>query len=207
MEITTNHSSGVAKAGLATGIVGTTLGVLNGAGGLLGMGNLMSRAANCNDCHAGYSENMFVNRYELNTMIANDRALMEKDLQIAELKGEVKFRDSTIYTDQKSIEFYKYVDGQFKEINATLAAQAVQNQATKDSFQIVNERLGCVQKELEGKICAEAKARQCADNTIVNYANNTFYPKLVADVTAGSTTTPQNTYNPLPVDTCDCDCR
>lgn len=207
MEISNNHSSGVAKAGLATGIVGTTLGVLNGAGGLLGMGNLMSRAVSGCECNGGCSENMFVNRYELNTMVANDRALMEKDLQIAELKADVKFRDANIYTDQKSIEFYKYVDSQFKEINATLAAQAVQNQATKDSFQIVNERLGCVQKDLEGKICAEANARQCADNTIVNYANNTFYPKLVAEVTAGSTTTPQNTYNPLPVNTCNnCKC-
>ena len=42
--------------------------------------------------------------------------------------------------------------------------------------------------------------RKANDNTIVTYANATFYPKQVADVTAGSTTTPQTTFNPLPID-------
>ena len=169
------HSSGVAKGGLATGIVGTSLGVLNAVGGTGLLGGLiggMPAGAGAMGC---------------------TRELMEKDLRISELGTEVKFRDSAIYSDQKSLELYRYIDGQLAGIQAQLAAQAVQNQATKDSFQLVNERLCCEQKE-----------RRCADNSIVNYANATFYPKMVADVTTGTTTTAQTTYNPLPVDNCCC---
>jgi hypothetical protein len=121
------------------------------------------------------------------------RELMEKDLKISELNTEVKLRDSTIYTDQKSLDLYRYIDGQLANINAQIAAQAVQNQATKDSFQLLNERLCCEQKE-----------RRCADGSIVNYVNATFYPKLVSDLTTGTTTTAQTLYNPLPVDNCCC---
>ena len=36
--------------------------------------------------------------------------------------------------------------------------------------------------------------------------NATFYPKMVADVTTGTATTAQPTYDPLPLDDCNCDC-
>ena len=170
------HSSGVAKAGLTTGVIGTSLGALNllGNGGMGVLGGLLggNPAMNAMGC---------------------TRELMEKDLKISELNTEVKLRDSTIYTDQKSLDLYRYIDGQIASINAQIAAQAVQNQATKDSFQLLNERLCCEQKE-----------RRCADTSIVNYANATFYPKMVADVTTGTTTTAQMLYNPLPVDNCCC---
>ena len=190
------HSSGVAKAGLATGIVGTSLGVLNGAGGLLGNGGLLGGLFG-NRGYGGYGGygvyDVPVDRYEFSNQICATRELMEKDLKIAELNTDVKLRDSTIYTDQKTLDLYRYIDGQLNGIQSQLAAQAVQNQATKDSFQLLNERLCCEQKE-----------RRCADNSIVNYANATFYPKMVADVTTGTTTTAQMLYNPLPVDTCCC---
>lgn len=37
-------------------------------------------------------------------------------------------------------------------------------------------------------------------------AKATFYPKLIADITAGTTTTPQSTFNPIPQgnDCCRC---
>ena len=170
------HSSGVAKAGLTTGVIGTSLGALNllGNGGMGVLGGLL-----------GGNPTMGA--------IGCTRELMEKDLKISELSTDVKFRDSVIYADQKSIDLYKYIDGQINGINAQLAQQAVQNQATKDSFQLLNERLCCEQKE-----------RRCADNSIVNYANATFYPKMVANVTTGETTTAQTLYNPLPVDNCCC---
>ena len=190
------HSSGVAKAGLATGIVGTSLGVLNGAGGLLGNGGLLGGLFG-NRGYGGYGGygvyDVPVDRYEFSNQICATRELMEKDLKIAELNTDVKLRDSTIYTDQKTLDLYRYIDGQLNGIQSQLAAQAVQNQATKDSFQLLNERLCCEQKE-----------RKCADNSIVNYVNATFYPKLVSDVTTGTTTTAQMLYNPLPVDTCCC---
>lgn len=181
-------SKGVGNAGLATGIIGTSLGALNAMGngsGLLGglFGN------NCGGCEG----NMAVNRYEMATQMNCANQLMAKDLEISELKTEVKFRDSNIYTDQKSLELYRYIDGQLNAIQQQLAAQAVNNQATKDSFQLLAERLDCEKKE-----------RCSADNAIVNYANATFYPKMVADITTGTTTTAQTTYNPLPC--CDCKC-
>ena len=169
------HSSGTAKAGLATGIVGTSLaslGLLSGNGVLGGLIGGMPTGAGAMGC---------------------TRELMEKDLKISELSTDVKFRDSVIYADRKSIDLYKYIDGQINGINAQLAQQAVQNQATKDSFQLLNERLCCEQKE-----------RKCSDATLVNYMNATFYPKLVSDISVGTTTTAQTLYNPLPVDNCCC---
>ena len=97
---------------------------------------------------------------------------------------------------------YKYVDGRFREFEAAIASQAVQNQANKDSFQILQERLDCAKKECECAINAETRARKCADDIIVNYTNATFYPKMVADVTTGTTTTAQSVYNPLPACSC-----
>ena len=168
-------SKGVANAGLTTGIIGTALGALNG--GLLnfgGFGNPGMNGAVCGD-------DRLVNRYDL-----------AQEQKIAELQSRIALRDANIYDDQKSLELYKYIDGQIANINAQLSAQAVQNQATKDSFQLLQERL-----------FTEAKERRCADNSIVNYANATFYPKMIADVTTGTTTTAQMLYNPLPVD-CGC---
>ena len=169
-------SKGVASAGLTTGIIGSALGALNS--GLLNFGGIGHPAMNPVVC----SDDRLVNRYELG-----------QEQKIAELQTQIALRDANIYNDQKSLELYKYIDGQIAAINAQLGAQAVQNQATKDSFQLLQERL-----------CCEEKARKCGDNTIVNYANATFYPKMVADVTTGTTTTAQTLYNPLPVDNCGC---
>lgn len=126
----------------------------------------------------------------------------EKDARIAELETEVKLRDSTIYTDQKSLALYQYIDGQLKEVREELCKQRVHNQRTEDSFALAQQDLAAVKSNLEGQIRLEAERRCCADNSIVNYANATFYPKMVADVTVGTTTTAQSLYNPIP----DCGC-
>ena len=156
------------KGTTALGIIGTALGGLATAGGGL---NLLG--GNCNGVQC--SENMLVNRYE-----AGQAA------RIAELETEVKLRDSNIYTDGKLLEVYQYFDGRLRSVEAQIAGQAVQNQKTEDAFALVR----C-------DIARERDERCCADNAIVNYANATFYPKLVADVTAGTTTTAQTLYNPL----------
>lgn len=192
-----NKPSGTAKAGLTTGIIGTSLGALNMLGGGaallngLGCGGVNARAACagvpfCNEDH-------LVDRYTLEL----EAKLAEKDTQIA-------LRDANTFTDQKFIELYKYFDGELRSIRDGMAAQAVQNQKTADSFQMVSERMQCCCDSLATKIQAEANARQCADNSIVNYVNATFYPKQVASVTTGSETTPQTLFNPLPGASCDC---
>lgn len=177
-------SKGVAGAGLGLGIAGTALGLLgnNGLGGLFGGWN--NGGAVC-------SGNMPVNRYEL-----------EQEQKISELQAGIALRDANTYNDQKALELYKYIDGQLKEVRDTLSAQAVHNQKTEDSFVLARQDIAAVESRLNSKIALEAERRCCADNAIVNYANATFYPKMVADVTVGATTTAQTLYNPIP----DCGC-
>ena len=190
VEVERDNTRGIATGGLTTGIIGTALGVMNsgGLGGLLGGLN----GCNGNNWGAGVChENMPINRYEagLQSMIA------AKDSQIA-------LRDANTYNDQKLLEVYKYFDGQLRDVRENLCAQAVHNQKTEDSFVIARQDIAAVESRLNGKIAMEAERRCCADNAIVNYANATFYPKMVADVTVGTTTTAQTLYNPIP----DCGC-
>ena len=194
MELNDYARKGVAGAGLGLGIAGTALGVLNGGlGNLLGgwNGNGMNGCGGYGFCH----ENTPVNRYELG-----------QESKIADLQSQIALRDANTYNDQKMLELYKYFDGKFTEVNGVLGAQAVQNQATKDSFQLLQERLECCKNEMCGALARERDERRCGDNAIVNYVNATFYPKMVADVTTGTTTTAQTVYNPLPVATCGCSC-
>ena len=161
-----NHSggsSGVAKAGLTTGIIGTALGAMNGGGGILG--NLFG-------CGRGYGVGYGydpVNRFEL----AQESAIAAKDAEIALLR-------SNTYQDQKMLELYKYVDGKFSAFETEFCRLNMAWQRERDE-------------------------RVCGDNAIVNYVNNTFYPKLFSDVQVGTTTTAASVYNPLP--NCGCNCN
>lgn len=94
-----------ATGGLTTGIIGTSLGVLNS--GMLG--NLFG--GNC-----GCGENAAVTRYELGM----EKSLAAKDSEISLLK-------STIHTDGKMLELYQYVDGRLRGIEGQIAQQAVVN--------------------------------------------------------------------------------
>ena len=124
--------------------------------------------------------------------------------EIAAKDAQIALRDANTYVDQKNLEMYRYIDGQIKDIASTLSAQAVQNQATKDSFQLLQERMECCCEKQAAALDCERRERRCADDTIVNYVNATFYPKMTADVTTGTTTTAQRVYNPLPACSCDC---
>jgi hypothetical protein len=188
MEYENKHeygSKGVAGSGLGLGIAGTALGLLNGGlGNILG-GNMMNYG--CSDGH-------LVNRYE-----AGQAA------RIAELETEVKLRDSNIYTDQKILDVYKYFDGENKAIRAALCDQAVKNAQVEGTFAVLGEQNKALRNEFMCALNRERDERCCGDNAIINYSNATFYPKLVADVTVGTTTTAQTLYNPLP--NCGCGCN
>lgn len=194
-------SKGVAGAALGTGIAGLSLSVLNSMGGLGAMA-LNNRAAGCgcatgvNTCGVGCcSENMPVSRYEL-----------DQSSRIAQLESQIALRDANTYGDQKALEMYKYFDAQLKQIREQLCAQAVHNQKTEDSFTLVSQDVASVRSELHREIEMEAERRCCGDNSIVTYANATFYPKQIANVTTGTTTTAQTLYNPLPkCGDCCCD--
>lgn len=215
------RSSGVAKGGLTTGIIGTSLGALNSLALMgTGVGLLSGVGRNNVGCGCGTqpvvvmenggwgwnngfrdgvacSEDRHVNRYEL-----------ELQQKIAEKDSQIALRDANTYNDQKMLEMYKYVDGRFREFEQAFAAQAVNNQKTADDVLRVQANLDCCCKELRDKICDERRERRCADNTIVTYANSTFYAKLVAGITPTTTTTPQQVYNPLPQNNdCCCNCN
>lgn len=207
------RSSGTAKAGLATGIVGTSLGTLgvlgalgNGAGNLLGRNNcaqpvvVMENGWGWNN--GGFrdgcacSEDRHVNRYEL-----------ELQQKIAEKDSQIALRDANTYGDQKALEMYKYFDAQLKDVRNELCRQAVINQKTEDSFMLAKQDLECCCNRLEDRICCESRERRCSDNQIINYTNATFYPKQVATITTGTTSTAQALYNPLPQNNCCCNCN
>lgn len=177
-------SKGVAGAGLGTGIAGLALGVLNTMGGIgaLALGNRGTMPG-----PGGCSENTPVSRYDL-----------EKQQQLAAKDSEIALLKANTYNDQKDLQLYAYIDAQLKEIRKTLCDQAVHNQRTEDSFVLARQDIAAVKSDLSREIQIEAERRCCGDNSIVTYANATFYPKMVADVTTGTTTTAQSLYNPLP---------
>ena len=179
-------ASGTAKTalGLSIGALGAEL-----LGGTLGnlMGNGM--AGGCVN-----SDSMPVTRYEMglvqsNNALSNENALLKADK----------------YTDQKFADLNDRYNARFSNIEAVLAQQAVTNQRTMDSFEVAQRDLMAVKNDLCGRIAMEAERRCCGDNAIVNYSNATFYPKMVADVTVGTTTTAQMLYNPIP--DCGCGCN
>lgn len=133
---------------------------------------------------SGHHSEHHISRYEMSL----EKQIAEKDTKIALLEANT-------FTDGKTLELYKYIDGKLEGINAVLAKMAVENQRTADTIVMT-------QNEFRAGLREEAEKRCCADNSIVNYLNNNFYAKEVADVTVGATTTAQTTYNPLPK--CNC---
>lgn len=167
----------VAGSGLGLGIAGTALGLMNG-----GLGNIFGGWGN-NAC----GHNVPVSRYELG-----------QESALAKLESENSLLKSNIYGDQKTLEVYKYFDGEIKNIRAVIAEQAVTNAKIEGTFAVLGEKLSAQRNEFMCALNRERDERCCGDNAIVNYTNATFYPKMVADVTTGTTTTAQPTYNPIP---------
>lgn len=143
---------------------------------------------NGNGCGGGILGNLFggnCNNNGCNTMVNRYELAMQNE--IAAKDSKIALLEANIYGDQKLLEVYKYFDGK-------LAEQAV-----------LNERVSNSLVALQSNIEREAERRSCADNAMVTYMNATFYPKMVADVTTGTTTTAQTLYNPLPVcKSCGC---
>lgn len=116
-------SKGVAGSGLGLGIAGTALGLLNG-----GLGNLIGGYNN--NC----SENMIVNRYELN-----------QESKISKLESDIALRDANIYNDQKMLDMYKYFDGEVKRIDKTLCEQAVYNATQTGAISCIQNQIAQLQ--------------------------------------------------------------
>lgn len=114
-----------AKANTGLALSGTSLGFSLLGGGLSWLlgGNRMMNGSCCNEDH-------LINRYEL-----------QKEQRITSLETENALLKSNIYTDQKSIELYKYVDSKFNTLEQTISQQAVYN-AT------INATIGCIQGQV-----------------------------------------------------------
>ena len=208
MEMNKEYASkGVAGAGLGTGIASLSLGVINSLVGLAGLGGGRATAAQNDVLTAVMTSELLRGRSavpcggDCDPVTQREMRLVQ---EIAAKDSQIALRDANTYGDQKALEMYKYMDGRFREIEGELSKQAVQNQATKDSFQLLQERMECCCEKQTAALDCERRERRCADDTIVNYVNATFYPKMTADVTTGTTTTAQRVYNPLPACSCDC---
>ena len=129
------------------------------------------------------SEDHCVNRYEL-----------ELKQEIAAKDSKIALLEANTFTDGKMLEMYKYIDGELRGVREFICEQKVRNQGNADAIRELA-------KDIDSKVALEAERRRCADERIVSYANGTFATKLIADYTAGTTTTAMETFNPL---CCDC---
>lgn len=142
-------SNGKANAGLATGIIGTSIGGLLALGSGLLNGNGFATRNGYGCCN----EDHFVNRYE-----------MQKDQEIARLETENALLRSNTYADQKNIEMYKYVDGRFREFEQAIAQQAVYNATNNATLACIQQQIACLQSLTKvvipgANICPEAMPR------------------------------------------------
>lgn len=166
-------TTGLAATGTALG--GAALaGVLSGGNGLLS--NLFGGGAQ-----------HYVSKFELE----QQNKITEKDMEIAYLRGRDAAKTDTLAT-------YAYIDKELKDIREKMYAQDVKNAQIEGTFAVLGEKIACCKNEFMMALNRERDERCCADNAIVNYSNNTYYPKMVADVSVGQTSTAQNVYNPLP---------
>lgn len=114
-------SRAVGNAGLATGIIGTALGALNGAGGV----NLFGGRNESDE---------FVTRYDANMM----REIMDRDRQIALLEADK-------YTDQKLADFADRVNNRFASVEQQIGAQAVWNATQTGTLACLQNQIAMLQ--------------------------------------------------------------
>lgn len=157
-------------------------GTFNGMGldAILAMLIPMLTAMGCQRSAPACNEDHLVNRYELGM----EQRLAEKDSRIAQL-------EANIYENQKSLEMYKYIDGQLKEVREFICDQRVRNQGVSDAVRELD-------KKIDTSVALEAERRKCADERLVSYMNGTFAPKVIVGFTPDTaSTTPAPTFNPL----------
>lgn len=116
MEVERNRNGSI-TAGLTTGIIGTALGAINSSNG----GGLLGGLFGSNNCANQYAVSM-------------SNEIAARDAKIALL-------ESTIFTDQKSLEMYQYIDSRLRSIEDKLCNQAVVNAQ-------FGTTIGCMQQNL-----------------------------------------------------------
>ena len=163
-------STAVGNAGLATGIIGTSLGVLNGMGGIAGL-----LGATPNIGGAGHA-------------CADTR-------RIAELEAKLALETANNYSDKSDVEVFKQAiamsnavdekqNANFRTIAeavAKLDKEAAVNQARIDCLaNSIQKDIDAVRAEARNAIALESERRINGDQGLYGYVNATFVPgKLV----------------------------
>lgn len=180
-----NHdyaSKGVAGSALGLGIAGTALALLNG-NGLFGWG----KARN---------EDMYLERKECQDYVDLTKEFYAGRIQSIRDSADVFYNMESKLNDS-AFRLYKS-----QRDNYDVLADRISKLETKASItdavepwrdQVLQMKINSV----AGLVDLEAQKRSCSDNILVNYMNSTFYPKSIADVTVGTTTTKEQIYNPL----------
>lgn len=180
-----NHdyaSKGVAGSALGLGIAGTALALLNG-NGLFGWG----KARN---------EDMYLERKECQDYVDLTKEFYAGRIQSIRDSADVFYNMESKLNDS-AFRLYKS-----QRDNYDVLADRIAKLETKASItdavepwrdQVLQMKINSVASLVD----LEAQKRSCSDNILVNYMNSTFYPKSIADVTVGTTTTKEQVYNPL----------
>ena len=159
-------TNGKANAGLATGIIGTSLaGLLWANGGVGGLGGI------------------FGNRGYVQT----------PEAKIGQLESEIAFLRSENYSDKVANDVYKALDAKISTNLEKLYGfvidldkrTALNAQGLMYENQITNGRIDCCEEKMNTKFFYENKLRDLADANIISYVNATFVPgKLVMPITS-----------------------
>lgn len=180
-----NHdyaSKGVAGTALGLGITGTALALLNG-NGLFGWGKTRN-------------EDMYLERKECQDYVDLTKEFYAGRIQSIRDSADV-FYNMEAKLNDSAFRLYKS-----QRDNYDVLADRIAKLETKASItdavepwrdQVLQMKINSV----AGLVDLEAQKRSCSDNILVNYMNSTFYPKSIADVTVGTTTTKEQVYNPL----------
>ena len=121
-------SNGKANAGLATGIIGTSIGGLLALGSGLLNGNGFAMRNGC--C----AEDHLINRYDL-----------QKEQDIAKLETENSLLRANIYTDQKLADLYERLDSKIRVNEAAINQQAVYNATNNATLACMQQQIACLQ--------------------------------------------------------------
>lgn len=188
---TCEHSSGVAKAGLTTGIIGTSLAGLWALGA--GNGNGLLGGLFGGNCNGGV----------MAAQGAYQAALSAKDAEIGQLKAE-RYADSVgtgVYAQLNSQMKEAYqelvvtrerlarnetefgclqrdvsrISGQVAALDAEAVNNRVNNQKTADALECLakstNDQFANVYRTIDSKVQLEAERRECGDHRIFEYVN------------------------------------
>lgn len=155
-------SNGKANAGLATGIIGTSLaGLLWANGGFGGFGNLFGGNRGGNGCYA-----------------------QTYDGKISQLESEIAFLRSENYADKVANEVYRSLDERIRENMEKVYSfvidldkkTALNTQGLAYENQLTNAKIDCCCDKTNMQIGFNKQLSELADASIISYINSNFLP-------------------------------